>query len=600
MTGHATCRRASWLLLGAAALVSCAPAPRPNVVPVYAQRLVLALDGVDYRDIVSARERGLFAAFRPPSRLISTFPSISDIAWHEIFGVLPPRGYQRVYYSHSYNAVIGGPIDAIRPIEFEERMDMAFGGKFHHLSAYIASSTVARGEIDQVVQKFFGIRGRRTVYVYNVGPDALQHTRGDLTGYLRHLDLKLNQLRERYAERTGRELEIVLLSDHGHNKVANARFIPVADALRERGFRMARQRSAPTDVAFSVDGVTTGFGVFSHPDSVEAVARLLAAVDGVELVSATTLDGQYRIRNASVSAYIDHMVDGEAERFRYDATPGDPLGYAGVVAQMRADAVLDAAGFADAATWTRYTSTHEYPAAVERIVRGHSSVALNQAPILASIRDGFHVGLGAVSVANRLRPLGGTHGGLGSSSSLGVVMTNFIDTHDDLTTRVRGQFGGFDDLLDPYRGRSGARISSTSLMQLDRFSAFRGMADSVPALVESRGLEVWLGDGDVAWGRDGLVFLVELTKRDQNREREVVVVASTSSDSEWYSSASRRRFFAPLELLRLSELEPGTSYTIRIGLTRRADATSAMKRARPRMLTPLSVRSDRAGELHPY
>jgi hypothetical protein len=110
--------------------------------------VVLALDGVDYRDVQTARARGLFRSFRPPGRLVSTFPSISDIAWHAIFGVQPPAGYQRVFYSLRQNIVLGEPLDAIRPIEYEERMDAAFDAKFHHLGAYLMSGPVARREID--------------------------------------------------------------------------------------------------------------------------------------------------------------------------------------------------------------------------------------------------------------------------------------------------------------------------------------------------------------------------------------------------------------------------------------------------------------------
>src|SRR5262245_10786817 len=73
-------------------------------------RLILLLDGVSYRD-VEALQQGValsrngkvhLQAFRegyhPASRLISTFPSISDPAWEEILGNPPPPGYQRTYF----------------------------------------------------------------------------------------------------------------------------------------------------------------------------------------------------------------------------------------------------------------------------------------------------------------------------------------------------------------------------------------------------------------------------------------------------------------------------------------------------------------------
>ncbi len=141
--------------------LSCVPWRRsPPLVPPIANRLVLAVDGVDFRDVEAARARGLFSSFRSPSRLISTFPSISDIAWHDIMGVQPPPGYQRVYYSARHNTVVGDVLDAIKPIEYEHRMDFAFGTKFHHLGAYLISNQVARNEIDVDVKEFLKRGGR--------------------------------------------------------------------------------------------------------------------------------------------------------------------------------------------------------------------------------------------------------------------------------------------------------------------------------------------------------------------------------------------------------------------------------------------------------
>jgi hypothetical protein len=89
-------------------IISACSRPTPAPVPADAlpTRLVLALDGVDYRDVQRARAEGRFAAFRAPSRLISTFPSISDVAWHDILDVQPPAGYQRVYFSRALQSVI--------------------------------------------------------------------------------------------------------------------------------------------------------------------------------------------------------------------------------------------------------------------------------------------------------------------------------------------------------------------------------------------------------------------------------------------------------------------------------------------------------------
>jgi hypothetical protein len=576
---------------------------------------VLALDGVDYRDVMAARERGLFRQFREPSRLISTFPSISDIAWHEIFNVQPPRGYQRIYYSTAYNDVIGTTLDAIRPIEFEDRMDMAFGAKFHHLSAYVASNTVARREVDVAVRDFFKIGDRQTVYVYNVGPDALQHTRGDLDRYLRHLDQRLNELQATYRERTGRSLEIVVLSDHGHNRGVNAKFLAVTRGLEAHGFRAASQLRAPTDVAFSVDGVTTGFGVFAAPESVEAVSRILLDMDGVDVVSTRLTDSTFLVRRDTLSARVERRRTTMGLRYRYVPIAGDPLRLEPVVHRM-ALAGVSVDGFADSRAWVQYSATSDYPAAVERIVRGHTSVTLNPAPILVSLADGFRVGLGMVSVANRMRPLGGTHGALSATNSLGVLMTTFTETHDDITSTVRDQLGAFADLAEPRVAVAGARVTSAGLLAADpRGTIFsRGVNPLGPRTAPL--LEIWLTAKDLSWmGPDGalLVQMRPAGRRDLRGDSvgtSYLPLASLDDDSApagdaaspagaWSASPDRRRFLLPVSAFYDVALQPNQAYEIRV-ITDRFAARGRMAEATSRVAAVITLRTNDRGELWPY
>ena len=603
------CRRLLFLLL-AALLTACIPTlRRPPPAPVLARRLVLALDGVDYRDVVAARNRGLFASFRSPSRLVSTFPSISDIAWHEIFRVLPPRGYQRIYYSAGANDVVGAPLDAIRPIEFEDRMDMAFGAKFHHLGAYLISNTIARREVNVAVRDFFSFSGRPTVYVYNVGPDALQHTRGDLDTYLQHLDAKLIALGAEYLRRTGQTLEIVMLSDHGHNRAVDAKFLPVVKALEARGFRSAQALRASTDVAFSVDGVTTGFGVFAAPDSLVSLTSLLAAMDGVEMVSMRVSDSVFVVRNATLQARIHWRPERLGDRYRYDPFAGDPLGYASILDRMRRDTVLDRDGFADAATWVRYSAHADYPVAPVRIVRGHTVVTLNPAPILVSIADAFRVGLGLVSIANRMRPLGGTHGALSVTNSLGVLMTNFRDTHDDLTATVNEQFDGFRDLGDVRVTSSGARVTSAWLVTHDPRGPFGRTGSPSTTRAGSEALEVWITDQQRAWADGRGSFFVDV--RRARRDNRPSALVSTSylplpepapagfAKEGWTAAPDRQHYLLPLSSLLVAALEPNTEYEVRVVLDR-LDPTGSNARIASKPVALLVLRTNHQGELWPF
>ncbi len=585
------------LLAGSAFVSACVPAVRRTTSdPVLPRRLVLALDGVDYRDVAAARERGLFAEFRAPSRLISTFPSISDISWHEIFGVLPPRGYQRIYYSNAQNSVVGTTLDAITPIEFEQRMDLAFGTKLHHLGAYLMSGTVSRREVNVAVEKFFDITGRPTVYVYNVGPDALQHTRGNLPEYLAYLDRRLVELQHEYTARTGRSLEIVMLSDHGHNHAGDAKFLPVVEALQAHGYRPATRLESPRDVAFSVDGVTTGFGVFALPASVDSVAAVLAAMDGVDIVSVQEAPSRFRVLGGSARALVERRASANGDWYRYLPETGDPLQYTPIIASMRAAGLLDSAGFASAQAWLGATSRAHFPAALSRIVRGHTEVTLNPAPILVSVADGFRVGLGMVSIANRMRPLGGTHGALSETNSLGILMTNFVDTHDDLTTTVRTQLGGFDDLLTHVPHASGARLTSNLLLQRDRLTPFRL---SLPSDSNALSLEVWLSEADAQWAGDSARLELSVLRGPDTRGDPELLASSEFTMRTNASTPDGRRFLLPMHGLDRATLAPLSSYRLRVTMVQNL-APAARTKRRMREIVTLLVRTDASGRLAAY
>lgn len=593
--------------------VTVEPTPTVADTPRYAGRLVLALDGIDYRDILAAREHGLFAEFRPPSRLISTFPSISDIAWHEIFDVLPPRGYQRIYFSRAANAMVGGPLDAIRPIEFEERMDMGFGSKWHHLSAYLASNKVARREIATVVRDFFNIRGRTTVYAYNVGPDALQHTRGNLDDYLHYLDAQLLELQRQYHRHTGQSLNIVVVSDHGHNHFSNAQFLPVAKDLKTLGFQPGNQLDNANDVAFSVDGVTTGFGVFVTADSVPAVAHALAGMQGVEVVTYRADANDFWILAHGDSALLQYRRDTLGiDMYRYQIVAGDPLEFTPILARMRADSALDRDGYADATSWLRYTADHKFPAALERIVHGHTDVTLNPAPILVSVQTGYQVGLGMVSVANKLRPLGGTHGALDANNSQGVVMTNFQTTHDDVTTRVRNQFGAFADFGDVQGAVSGAKITTATLLARDHRGRRYGHVSAEGPDDDALYVEIRITDAQRQWIGDGGGFQFNVTQTGQDGDGDQAVATINmplpvgtrdSVETDVTGAGDGMHFLVPVTAVLQAPLLPSSRYTVQIVLGRKpatVSPTQWLNVSFTKVIATLVVRTNADGRIWPY
>ncbi len=353
-------------------------------------------------------------------------------------------------------------------------------------------------------------------------------------------------------------------------------------------------------MAFSVDGVTTGFGVFAHTDSVQRVASLLAAMDGVGVVTARDESGRILVRADSAVAEINIRGSGVAMNYRYQPQRGDPLRYRDVLVRMQHDHAVDADGYADAATWLRYTAAEFYPAAPPRIVAGHSRITLNPAPILVSLDDKARVGLGAVSIANRMRPLGGTHGALSATNSLGVLMTNFVDTHDDLSTSVRHQFGGFDDLHDPATHQSTLRLATSAMLRADRWSSFGGQAhEQLAALPDSNAVLVLsLSDADRQWkGADARV-LVDVRKNDRGADGGSRVSNSYWALSQWIPALDARAFAMSVPQLGLSALAPSTAYLLRVVLYR--NSGSAQRGAASKLVASLNFRTDAHGVVAIY
>jgi len=65
------------------------------------RRLLLCLDGVPHKLIEQAKTRGLFANFGPPTRLLSPFPTMTNVALAAMFGASPPVGYESLYFDKS-------------------------------------------------------------------------------------------------------------------------------------------------------------------------------------------------------------------------------------------------------------------------------------------------------------------------------------------------------------------------------------------------------------------------------------------------------------------------------------------------------------------
>jgi len=429
-------------------------------------RLVLMLDGVSYRDVKALQEGAgdrptHLKAFRqgyfPASRLVSTFPSISDPAWSEILGNNPPPGYQRTYFSAGMNSEVS--LNGVTSLaDYEKQMTWELEGNFRRVKSYGAPVGAFKYELDETIKNFLHSSGTQTNYYALIhSTDSAQHVWGDIQSMLCTLDEKLQQLRTTYRAREGKELEILIVSDHGNNHAGHGKRIPIRSFLSKHGYHVAKSLSRSKDVVLPTAGIESWVEIHNSPTETSNLVQLLSHLQGVDLVTARLPDqaNRFIIRSSKGEQAI---IEWNAERntFKYQMETGDPLNYRGVVQTLANKRALDASGFATADAWMTETLIHRYPLALERIVRGHTRVTVNPATILLSL-DRAHVHSGwLIKSGIALVKSGGTHGALDDLNSTGVLLSTFAPTKDTSTSRVAALFDGFKGRRDDHGEARGA------------------------------------------------------------------------------------------------------------------------------------------------
>ncbi len=425
--------------------------------------------GGAHRHLAFSSDEGYF----PASRMISTFPSTSDVAWTDIFGNRPLPGYQRTYFSVAANTMISLS-GVTTTIEQERQMDWQVESSFIRTMGYIYSFHTFQHEIREMVKNFWNARNTNAdadFYAYIRSSDDAQHLDRNIVSMLCLLDDKLQDLRARYQAREGRDLQIVIISDHGHNHAGAGQRVKVRAFLEKAGYRIAQSIVNPKDVVLPTAGIEDWVEIHNAPVETERLAHRLAHLAGVDVLAAR-LPNQTNHFLVINSKGEQAMIEWNPAKntYRYSTEEGDPLNYRPVVAALKRKNLLDAGGFATADDWMAVTMTNRYPLALERIARGLTRVTLNPATILISLDNQYVHSGWLVKQGSRLEDYGSTHGALDDLNSEGIVLTNFKPTHDTSTDRVAGQFDDFSGLRDYREEENGAEWVTKKEQALTRIA----------------------------------------------------------------------------------------------------------------------------------
>jgi hypothetical protein len=440
------------------------------------RRLIIGMDGISYRDMKALQEGVVYTNFWgvirrhafgpdegyfPVSRMISTFPSTSDVAWTDIFGNRPLPGYQRTYYSVAANSEIA--INGLTStMEHERQMHWQSESDLTRSMGYIYSVHVYDFEVHELMNSFWHATGTNdTFYAYVRSSDDAQHMDRDVFTLLCTMDEKLRELRARYKAMEGHDLQIMIMSDHGHNHAGRGERVQVIPFLEKNGYRVARSIQNSNDVVLPTSGIEDWVEIHNAPSETERLAEMLVRLKGADLVTARIQPHCFLVLNAeNERAIIDWNPTNNT--YRYSMVNGDPLHYAPVVQALRSRGQLDGQGFDTADDWMNATFTNHYPLALERIARGLTSVTLNPATILISLNNHYVHAAALINAGSRLESTGSTHGALDDINSDGIVLTNFKPTHDTSSDRVADYFSDFRGLRDYRAEENGAEWVSKS------------------------------------------------------------------------------------------------------------------------------------------
>ena len=370
------------------------------------RRLLLCLDGVPHKLIEAARHRGLFDAFGPPTRLLSPFPTMTNVALSAMLGATPPAGYESLYFDRAAGELRGGikkyigrrtpdkiPSSYMDDLDYQEPLPFEF-------LIYVAPDKVWRADMQRFRERFRSTPPNRDYFAFLKATDGLLHSQGParLNVALESLDKILKEIQS-YC---GAETEIVMFSDHGMNLEENRR-VPLASTLRRRGF----------EVVIPAFGLCSYVALYCR--DIPEVAKASAEIEGVDF--AVYKDGDVAVIESDRG---EGRIAASEEGLKYEISTGDPLEL-GSFGQ----------GFKTDKAWFEESASHKYPDAVPNIYKSLFTPRVQHtADVLISLKDGYYYGW---SPFGRFVKLLATHGNALQSSSNAFLMS----THREFPAYVR-------------------------------------------------------------------------------------------------------------------------------------------------------------------
>ncbi|MEZ6183460.1 MAG: hypothetical protein R3F62_00435 [Planctomycetota bacterium] len=391
------------------------------------KRVVLCMDGLPHRIVQELRQKeGLFAEFHDPARMITVFPSLSSISWNTLLGLPAEPGYQAVYFSNRQAATMGVTLRKMKGSRFQTRMHMRHEGIVGHGLAYVLPYRLGTRQIHHMLEELVEHEGSRTAFLYAYQTDPIAHMDGreNLEKVIRDIDGYVREMCERYQQKYGEKLEVVIVSDHGHT-LQSGELVKLGKHLEAAGWEVKKKVEQDNQCAFSSAGILSSIALHCREAQESELAAKIISMEGVDVVTFDVGGQQQYVYSPRGTARF--VYDPSLDAYAYEVLQGqDPLGYGAVYAGLEAEGKLHSGRWATGRDLLAVTADHAYPDAAHRIRVGHTELVRNPANVIVSLLPGYENGQGIVKFTAGLRGRSGTHGGLDQVNSAGTFMTNYL------------------------------------------------------------------------------------------------------------------------------------------------------------------------------
>lgn len=398
------------------------------------RHLIICVDGVSFSTIEEMRTKGRFQSFRPPSRMIAPFPSLTNLALSEIMkpaGASEAAGYEDNFFDVEKNKMSGGLLDRFRGGRFikgtfRELFDYhpsaiksGLGYVAPPVSTYLESLT----DLLRLKQKFHSSR-EPVFFAYTGASDSLAHLGGE--SLLKRFLVRLDETIKDLVREEGGRLQVTIISDHG-NDFKDYRRVSLKSALRKAKFKLHNKLKDEQSVVLPQFGLVGCAVLWTKEGNEARLAEVVAGVRGVDFASYEK-DGAVYVLNEKGAATIERR----GERFRYRALRGDPFELLVLAEALKRQGKADGVDFIADEDWFAATVESARPDALRRVFEGVSERVTNRANVIVNLKDGYYTGSASLDVFAFLQA---THGNLGAQQSFGFVMSNERDLPAHLRAR---------------------------------------------------------------------------------------------------------------------------------------------------------------------